>query len=489
MNTWDKLAELIESWKRFPQEKSFLVQKLNFLIQNTRQDEEKAAIIFILASNFRTRPVEWQLLSGLAAEVTTLPAWIINHAFEISGDKAESVSGLLPPPVFNHLSAAEIMDIYLDLKSLPEAEKKSHIRTVWENCSHTGRWLFHKIITGSYSSPVPEDILSVSISSLFNCSPLFANNQLKQLADHRFDISSHFIERADSMHSLPGSISIPHLSFFDLPESPDPREVLILPANARAGYIIVNMNEAWLISDTGHQLYQWTFPSNAPSHILQVFYIPEPKSVPSIWIHGILSTGEHIIPASWMARKQWMENNQPIFLNTHKIQPASYSSLTTEEIGRLNSFQHFVLINIVEKSSHEDWGYALQPDVFSAKAMLMYIKRGTHSLEWEELTLGMKHPDFPQLVPVARFSIPTDCSFLTEWKKALQALMGDRFGPVTTILPGWQVELAVKKIEPSKKHKGGYWITAFEILNGYRVPDIHATDDIQSLFQKKYGFL
>ena len=44
------------------------------------------------------------------------------------------------------------------------------------------------------------------------------------------------------------------------------------------------------------------------------------------------------------------------------------------------------------------------PERFVANAMLMYVKRHAHTAgQWEEITLGMKHHDFPDLVPVARW--------------------------------------------------------------------------------------
>ena len=53
-----KLAVILESWKRIPQDFEFQTQKLLEIINSCPSDEEKSALVWMLSRNLRARPVD-----------------------------------------------------------------------------------------------------------------------------------------------------------------------------------------------------------------------------------------------------------------------------------------------------------------------------------------------------------------------------------------------------------------------------------------------
>jgi DNA ligase-1 len=85
-------------------------------------------------------------------EATNLPAWLIDESYEAVGDLSETISLLLPDDAAGEpIGLAEAMEtIIAPMRTMSSERKREVLRTAWKRLPSEQRFVFHKLISGSF---------------------------------------------------------------------------------------------------------------------------------------------------------------------------------------------------------------------------------------------------------------------------------------------------------------------------------------------------
>jgi DNA ligase-1 len=146
------------------------------LDQTTRTSEKLAALrdyfraappadaawaLYFLTGRRVQRAVSSRLLRDLVVEQTQFPQWLVNECYDAVGDLSETVALLLPPPTqprdwpLHELAQQRIVDTALS----PDAEKRKLIAQTWRELDAAQRFLFHKLISGTFRVGVAQRLV------------------------------------------------------------------------------------------------------------------------------------------------------------------------------------------------------------------------------------------------------------------------------------------------------------------------------------------
>ncbi len=86
-----------------------------------------------------------------AMEAAQIPEWLFLESYAAVGDLGETISLILPQPaVYAERSLSEWMQLILALKDASEAEKKQFVLDAWNSLPYTERFIFNKLLGGSF---------------------------------------------------------------------------------------------------------------------------------------------------------------------------------------------------------------------------------------------------------------------------------------------------------------------------------------------------
>ncbi|UAB82100.1 ATP-dependent DNA ligase [Marixanthomonas sp. SCSIO 43207] len=135
----------------------------------TAPDKDKLWTIAILSHRRPKRPVNTTLLREWATELSNIPLWLFEESYHIVGDLAETIALILPK---NEASSSKSLATYISeiqtLRTLPEAEKKDYLHTNWMRLNYYERFVFNKIITGSFRIGVSQKLMTRALSKATN---------------------------------------------------------------------------------------------------------------------------------------------------------------------------------------------------------------------------------------------------------------------------------------------------------------------------------
>src|SRR6187402_1699785 len=114
-------------------------------------DEDKVWTIAILSHRRPPRPVNTTLLRLWANEVANIPLWLFEESYHIVGDLAETIALIIPPTnEHSDKSLTEFLREMIALKKKTDEEKRNYLHKNWLSLSYYERFVFTKLITGSF---------------------------------------------------------------------------------------------------------------------------------------------------------------------------------------------------------------------------------------------------------------------------------------------------------------------------------------------------
>lgn len=126
---------------------------------------DKVHAISILIGNRPRRPVQTSELKIWAAEAAALPLWLFEESYYTVGDLAETIAWILPPAdQEKQYTLAEIVKALRDLQNRPTEEKRAAITGFWLHMTATERFVFNKLITGSFRMGVSRQLVVKAIA-------------------------------------------------------------------------------------------------------------------------------------------------------------------------------------------------------------------------------------------------------------------------------------------------------------------------------------
>lgn len=135
----------------------------------TASDQDKVWTIAILSHRRPPRPVNTTLLRVWANELANIPLWLFEESYHIVGDLAETIALIIPASnAHSDKSLTEFLHEIIVLKTLPDEVKKAYLQENWLALNYYERFVFTKLITGSFRIGVSQKLMTKALSKAEN---------------------------------------------------------------------------------------------------------------------------------------------------------------------------------------------------------------------------------------------------------------------------------------------------------------------------------
>ena len=132
-------------------------------------DSDKVWTIAILSHRRPPRPVTTTLLRTWASELSNIPLWLFEESYHIVGDLAETIALVIPPSnETSEKSLTQFLNEIIELKQKSEDDKKEYLFDNWTNLNYYERFVFTKLITGSFRIGVSQKLMTRALSKATN---------------------------------------------------------------------------------------------------------------------------------------------------------------------------------------------------------------------------------------------------------------------------------------------------------------------------------
>ncbi|MES2543927.1 MAG: ATP-dependent DNA ligase [Bacteroidota bacterium] len=128
-------------------------------------DEDKVWTIAILSHRRPPRPVNTTLLRLWANELAEIPLWLFEESYHIVGDLAETIALIIPTKKEqSDKSLTEYLKEIIALKKYTDDQKKAYLQENWLALNYYERFVFTKLITGSFRIGVSQKLMTRALS-------------------------------------------------------------------------------------------------------------------------------------------------------------------------------------------------------------------------------------------------------------------------------------------------------------------------------------
>lgn len=128
-------------------------------------DKDKVWAIAILSHRRPPRPVNTTLLRNWASQLANIPLWLFEESYHIVGDLAETIALVIPVSKSNsEKSLTQFLEEIIKLKKKKEEEKREYLHENWRELNYYERFVFSKLITGSFRIGVSQKLMTRALS-------------------------------------------------------------------------------------------------------------------------------------------------------------------------------------------------------------------------------------------------------------------------------------------------------------------------------------
>ena len=503
-------------------------QKIKAIRQFLDQAEELDKLWFLSLFTGRRpkRSVSSTLLRQWTQELTQIPTWLMEESYASVGDLGETLSMLLPnPSKYIDIPLYAWMERIIALQGLSEEEKKSFVVEAWDSLPHQERFIFNKLMGGSFR-------LGISSKSLINALALHYNLDANTVA-----------------HSIMGEWHINEVEFDKLIHGGYANTNLSKPYPFCLAYPIENVESTLIeISDwqveykwdgirgqvikrngevfiwsRGEELVTEQFPEIvagiekwtgdfvldgeilgfANGNILNFTELQKrlnrkvlTKKIladypVNMFIYDILElNGTDLRNTPLRHRRDILEDLYKEQIDTDIILPNTLAFNSLDDIATLRAHakeknSEGLMLKHKESIYHSgrkkgDW-WKWKVDPYSIDAVLIYAQKGSgrRSGYYTDYTFAVKDGD--RLVTVAKaYSGLTDKE-IQEVSRFINKNSIEKFGPVRTVKPELVFELAFEGIGWSARHKSGVAVRFPRIVRWRKDKKVEEIDDISTL--------
>ncbi|AZQ43475.1 ATP-dependent DNA ligase [Nonlabens ponticola] len=133
---------------------------------NTAPEDDKLWTIAILSHRRPKRPVNTTLMREWAIEISGIPMWLFEESYHIVGDLAETIALILPTTSEpSDKSLSTIVSELIELRKKPDEEKKAYLQENWLKLNYYERFVFNKIMTGSFRIGVSQKLMTRALAA------------------------------------------------------------------------------------------------------------------------------------------------------------------------------------------------------------------------------------------------------------------------------------------------------------------------------------
>ncbi len=517
-------------------------EKLDALTQyfGVANDKDKVWVIALFTGRRPRRSVNSTQLSNWCIELAEIPSWLYVESYSTVGDLGETIALLLPDPTGDPEQSQPLhyyLEKLISIEKQDESIRKQFIIESWMQMDYSQRFVFNKLITGSFRIGVSQQMMVNALSRTVQLSASVIAHRISG----NWDPSSINFEELLSADAGTVDQSKPYPFYLayaleqELSDLGDPQDWQAeWKWDGIRGQIIKRSSELFVWS-RGEELITEKFPEYK---ILENL-LPEgvaidgeilPYSEGQVLNFNVLQTriGRKNVtkknlqeaPAAFFAydllelnnedlrekplveRRALLEkliqpfrdinNNFPIHLSPN-VNFSDWDDLKKErERSRSLNSEGLMLkrkssVYQVGRRRGDWWKWKIDP--LTIDAVMVYAAKGSgrRSNLYTDYTFAVRDGD--QLVTFAKaYSGLTDKEF-GQVDAFVKRNSLEKFGPVRTVKPELVFEIAFEGIAASKRHKSGVALR-FPRIHRWRqdktVNDINTLDDLKQMLET-YG--
>jgi len=497
------------------------------------EDKDKVWTIAILSHRRPPRPVNTTLMREWASQLANIPLWLFEESYHIVGDLAETIALVIPKSDRNtEKSLNQFLQEILELKGKPEEFKKEYLFDNWLNLNYYERFVFTKLITGSFrigvsqklmtralarATEIDEDILAYKLMGNWEPSKITYNKLILEENEEDFLSKPYPFYLAYAIEGEPEELG--DVSQWSAEHKWD---------GIRSQVII--RNDQLFVWSRGEELVTDKYPEFEAlvgvvpnGTVIDGEILPYPggeigtfndlqtrigrknvskklleKTPVILKAYDVLEwEGKDIRDTAFGKRRQLLENLYKEVRNDelplHLSESIRFSTWEEAALERENSrevkseglmLKRLDSPYLVGRKKGDWWKWKVAP--LTIDAVLTYAMRGhgRRSNLFTDYTFGLWDDEKKELVTFAKaYSGLTDKEFkkLDAWIKRNTL---DRFGPVRSVTPHHVFEIAFEGIAESKRHKSGV-ATRFPRILRWRmdkkIEDANSLEDLKAL--------
>ncbi len=500
-------------------------------------DQDKIHTLALFTGRKPKRQINATLVRTWAMEMAKIPQWLFEESYQVVGDLGETIALLLPQNTIQQdKSLTEWIGEINNLANLDEAERKSWLLGSWGSMNHQERFVFNKILTGSFRVGVSQSLIIKALADISgldtptlahrimgNWDPaIFSFSQLMGEQDSSDDISrpypfylAYAIQETSDQQKSAAEIE-------DILGSPENWQAewkwdgIRAQAIHREGKIFIWTRGEELSTDKFPELHDFlnelpegtvldgeaicfTDGNPLPFNILQTRIgrknlskkILEESPMVFIAYDCLEYREEDIRPLPLTERRKRLEELQSLssFQDVFRISPivgfTGWDDLyELRQQARENYAEGFMLKKL--DSAYQtgrkrgDW-WKWKVDPLSIDAVLVYAQKG-HGRRadlYTDYTFAVWDND--KLVPFAKaYSGLTDKE-INQVDYFVKRNTLEKFGPVRTVKPQLVFEIGFEGINISKRHKSGVALRFPRILRWRQDKKMEEADTLESL--------
>ncbi len=493
-------------------------------------EQDRLWAIALLSHRRPKRTVNTNLLREWAAETAGIPRWIFEESYHIVGDLAETISLVLPPGKTDlNESLSAWIDFIRSIDPLTIDEKRSKIMEAWSQLDGVERFVFNKLITGSFRVGVSQQLVVKAIARF--------TSQPENIVAHR--LMGHWSPDETSWHDLihdeniSSNISKPYPFYLayaietDLESLGNPHDWFAERKwDGIRGQIIFRSDELFVWS-RGEELVTGKYPEYAAmtsllpdGTVIDGEILPFANDKPLSFNHlqtriGRKKLNQKIlkdVPIAFLAydvleyegkdirntplieRRKILEDICGNSSSVLKLSPLLHFNTWKDLEEERSRSRDFLSEGIMLKRKNSvyrdgrrkgDW-WKWKIDALTVDAVMIYAMRGhgRRANLYTDYTFAVWDND--QLVPFAKaYSGLTDeeINQVDHW---IRQNTTERFGPVRSVKPALIFEIAFEGINASTRHKSGIAVR-FPRIHRWRkdkkIEEANTLDDLKQLLQ------
>lgn len=500
----------------------------------TAGDKDKVWVIAIFSGRRPRRSVNSKLLSTWCMEISGLPDWLFGESYATVGDLAETIALLLPQQT-SSVQGEESLHYYIEqlmlLEKASEEEKKKFITGSWQNMDRDERFVFNKLITGSFRIGVSQKTM---VNALAKSVHLEANTIAHRISGRWDPVTTGFHEllSAETIdHSRPYPFYLAYAIESAMEEMGEPSEWQAeWKWDGIRGQVIFRQG-ALFVWSRGEELMTDKFPE---FHVLQnrlpagtvldgeIMPFSNNKALPfailqtRIGRKNISKKNLQEAPVVFIAydllekdgvdirtspleqRRQLLEQivastAHPVLQLSPAINFSEWHQLSAARDGARDINSEGIMLKRknsaygVGRKRGDWWKWKIDPLLIDA--VMIYAQKGSgrRSNLYTDYTFAVRDGD--KLVSFTKaYSGLTDAEF-AQIDYFVKRNSLEKFGPVRTVKPELVFEIAFEGIAASNRHKSGVALR-FPRMNRWRrdkkPAEINTLDDLKKMLEM-YG--
>ncbi|HEX8515027.1 MAG TPA: ATP-dependent DNA ligase [Bacteroidia bacterium] len=155
--------------------------KVDALVNYFSKADVKDAIwcVALLIGKKPKRTIKTAELKTWCMQLAGISEWLFDESYNVVGDLAETITLALPPSVQRkEYSLHQTMQNLMDLANEDEQERKTFVQDSWLSLSTAERFVFNKLITGSFRIGVSQQLVIKALSKQYKLDENIVSHRL-----------------------------------------------------------------------------------------------------------------------------------------------------------------------------------------------------------------------------------------------------------------------------------------------------------------------